>query len=187
MIRRNSTTTRVIMAIVETRMNFLPPWSDSKENPYVRGAPSEGFEKSNFEQQEYPVTITDARDNMENFSLDKHAFAFYQDSDLSDEILEALRSNDANRISREYFPLVERLVRQKTGAGKVVIFDHAVRRREPDSTAKYDGEVKAKKAMQPAGLVRRSTRRALHESPIHPLSVSPSRSNIKQQQVHCDQ
>lgn len=135
-------------------MNFLPPWSDNKGDPYVRSAPGEGFAKSNFEQQEYCVQITDARPRMADFNLDKHAFAYHCDSTVNDELLTALRAQDAHRIADEYVPLVERLVREKTGASKVVAFDHTVRRREPDSTAKYDGEVKLKRAMQPAGLVR---------------------------------
>jgi hypothetical protein len=144
------------MAVVETRMNFLPPWDFDRENPYVRGVPSEGYAKSNFEQKEYSVNVTDARPQMGDFNLDTHAFAYHCDSSVYSDVLEAIRSNDIDRVKHGYLPLVERLVREKTGASRVVAFDHAVRRRAPDSTAKYDGEVKVNNAMQPAGLVRKA-------------------------------
>ncbi|POS71307.1 hypothetical protein DHEL01_v210297 [Diaporthe helianthi] len=93
-------------------------------------------------------------DEQEN-PLDTHGFAFQRDPGVTDDLSGVLRNNDSDRIPLEYFPLVESLVKQKTGASKVVVFDHTVRRREADSTAKYDGEVKTdlKKAMQPAAMV----------------------------------
>lgn len=142
------------MAVIESRMNFLPTWNDSLGDPYVRGMPCDGFAKSNFEQQEHCVNITDARPFIDDFGLDTHAFAYHCDAAISDELLKALRRNDAHKINHEYVPLIEKLVIQKTGARRVVVFDHTLRKREPDSTAKYDGEVKLKRAMQPAGLVR---------------------------------
>lgn len=167
------------MAVIETRMNFLPSWTDDNGDPYVRGTPSEGFAKSNFEQQEHCVKITDARPFITDFGLDTHAFAYHYDNTVSEELLKAVRSGDVQKIENEYVPLVEKLVMQKTGASKVVVFDHTVRKREPDSTAKYDGEVKIKKAMQPAGLVRGNPtiRRTVLDSLIacSPFKVMPYR------------
>ena len=149
------------MAVVETCMNFLPPWKDDAENPYLRSAPNEGFAKSNFGQREYPVKIIDARPKMMDFGLDTHGFEYHKDLNVGENLLQAIRSSDSNTVVHEYLQSVEKLVREKTGAGKVVIFDHTVRRRELDSTARFDGQVKANRAMQPASLVSRNQQEAI--------------------------
>lgn len=119
------------MAVVESRMSFLQPWSEEKGNPYVRGAPAEGFDTLNYSNIEYPVQITDARPNKSEFNIDTHGFAYHDDSTITPEILEMLRANDKAKVVNDYYPMVEALVKEKTGASKVVIFDHTIRRRDP--------------------------------------------------------
>jgi hypothetical protein len=136
------------MARVESCMSYLEPWSKERENPYVRGAPDDGFKTSNFTNLEYPVEVADARPRKDEFSIDTHGFA-YHDADIAEEMLELLRANDKDQVAKEYYPTVEKLVKEKTGATKVVIFDHTVRRRDPSLTSKENPNGKE----QPASLV----------------------------------
>lgn len=138
------------MAMVESRMSFLQPWSEEKGNPYVRGAPAERYDTLNYSNLEYPVKIIDARPNKDDFNIDTHGFAYHNDPYITQEVLEILRANDKTTVAREYYPLVETLVMEKTGASKVVIFDHTLRRRDP-SLAKTDNPSGRE---QPASLVR---------------------------------
>ncbi|KAI1821873.1 methyltransferase [Xylaria intraflava] len=119
------------MAIVESRMAFLEPWGDKTEKPYVRGKIDESFPRTNFTNLEYPVVVHDARLNKESFGLDTHGFAFHDDNSLSGSIIEAIRARNKQQIEDTYYPLVEELVKTKTGAAKVIIFDHTYRRRDP--------------------------------------------------------
>ena len=115
-----------------SQMSFLEPWESSKSNPFYRSAPAEGFESTNFKWVDYSVKVTDVRPIKDDFSLDKHAFQFCNDSeDLSPELLSALRSNNTSLVKKLYYPRVERLIKERTGAPRVIIFDHTVRKRDP--------------------------------------------------------
>lgn len=138
------------MAAVESRMSFLQPWSADKGNPYVRGAPTDGFDSLNYSNLEYPVKIIDTRPNSSEYDINIHGFAYVEDSSITEETLETLRANDKERVAEEYYPQVERLVKEKTGATKVVIFDHTLRRRDPTLNPKDNPNGRE----QPAGLVR---------------------------------
>ncbi|OBR12351.1 Methyltransferase [Colletotrichum higginsianum IMI 349063] len=119
------------MAVFESRMSFLQPWAPEKGNPFVRGAPAEGFETLNYSNQEHAVKITDARPNMGEYDINTHGFAYHHDASITADLLEALRANDKAAVAAQYYPLVEKLVKEKTGANRVVIFDHTLRRRDP--------------------------------------------------------
>ena len=162
------------MAWVESRMSYLQPWSKEKENPYVRGAPDDGFRTCNHSHLEYPVKITNARPRKEEYSIDTHGFA-YHDADIAEETLELLRTNDKERVAEDYYPMVGKLVKDKTGASKVVIFDHTVRRRDPSLTLNENPNGNE----QPASLVSPATP-AIH---IHPTFCP----RLIRHQVHCDQ
>lgn len=138
------------MATVESRMSFLQPWGEDEGNPYVRGAAAEGFDSCNYSNLEYPVKITDARPNKHEFDVNTHGFAYFDDPSITEEILEILRANDKPRVTKEYYPLVEKLVKDKTGATRVFIFDHTVRRRDPSLSPKDNPNGRE----QPASLVR---------------------------------
>ena len=84
------------MTCVKSHMSYLEPWSKERENPYVRGAPDDGFKTSNYTNLEYSVKITDARPRKYEYSIDIHGFA-YHDTDITEDILELLRTNDKAR------------------------------------------------------------------------------------------
>lgn len=143
------------MATVESRMTFLQPWSADKGNPYVRGAPAEGYDTMNYSHQDYAVKITNARPTKSDFDITTHGFAYHDDPYITDDLLQTLRQNNKAEVAKLYYPVVERLVKEKTGASKVVIFDHTLRRRDP-SLAKSDNPNGKE---QPASLVGSSIHR----------------------------
>ncbi|KAI8632619.1 hypothetical protein F5Y19DRAFT_491279 [Xylariaceae sp. FL1651] len=124
------------MATFDSRMSFLEPWSSSKGNPYVRGAPDEGFPKLNYTNYESPVKVTNGRPIKDEFDINVHGFAYHTDNTITENILEILRKDDKPLVIRDYYPLVEALVKEKTGARRVVIFDHTLRRRDPSLTSR---------------------------------------------------
>jgi hypothetical protein len=119
------------MAIFESRMSFIQPWDESRGNPFVRGAADEGFERCNYGDLEYSVRITDARPRKYEFNIDTHGFGYFDDPNITPELLEILRANDKPTVAKEYYPYIEEFVKKSVGATKVVIFDHTIRRRDP--------------------------------------------------------
>ena len=138
------------MAVVQSQMMFLEPWAGKEESPYVRGITTEEYPRQNFTNLEYPVQFHDARPDKDSFNLDTHGFEFHSDDGIDEELVTAIRRKDKPFIVENYYPVVEGIVKSKTGAERVIIFDHTYRRRDPslDPTVNKDGNE------QPASLVR---------------------------------
>ncbi|KAH8160893.1 hypothetical protein CIB48_g7358 [Xylaria polymorpha] len=122
-------------------MRFLEPWNPAKGNPYIRMNPPPGFDRTNFEWRSYPVTLTDARPMKETFALDIHGFAYFEDA-VSQDIIDALRRSDSTSEQNTYRKHVEQFVREMTGAPRVIVFDHTLRKRRPElgQTQNTDGK-----------------------------------------------
>jgi hypothetical protein len=104
---------------VEAALNYLKPGID---HPFVYAydAPP-GMPQRNIEYQPRRVLVRNARPIAPELSLDKQGF-----------LLRAHRSDvvdfyDDGEVRRVYYPEIEKLVRETTGAEKVVIFDHTRR------------------------------------------------------------
>ena len=104
------------------------------------------FESSNVEHEAYPHEITDIRGHEWLFSLDKSGFGFIQDA-VPDELIQQIRNNEDEEIEKKYYPRIEELLKGHTGADRVFIFDHTVRRRIPKYASDGRGPVGAR---QPA-------------------------------------
>ncbi|EMD58401.1 hypothetical protein COCSADRAFT_103874 [Bipolaris sorokiniana ND90Pr] len=116
----------------DTEMLYIEPWQDKIEAPYYRTNPDPGFEVKNYDWIPYKVSVEDCRSAKESFTLNDHAFAFVDDSDGGrQELLQAIRDINTEKIEKEYYPAVEALVKRKTGADKVIIFNHSIRKRDP--------------------------------------------------------
>ncbi|KAI0455778.1 S-adenosyl-L-methionine-dependent methyltransferase [Xylaria acuta] len=122
-------------------MRFLEPWNAAKGNPYIRMNAPPGFDRTNFEWRSYPVTLTDARPMKETFALDIHGFAYFEDV-ISQDIIDALRRSDSESEKNMYCKHVEQFVREMTGAPRVIVFDHTLRKRRPElgQTQNTDGK-----------------------------------------------
>jgi hypothetical protein len=121
------------MATYTSVMRFIEPWSQNKELPFIRTNAGPGYSYTNFEWVDRSVQIRDARDQKETFNLDQHGFAYTDDIEgATPEMLDVLRDNDGERIREKYYPHIEALVKKRTGASHVVIFDHTSRKRRPE-------------------------------------------------------
>lgn len=73
------------------------------------------------EFQEHVVTIRDARARREVLSLDREGFV------LVDHDTRVRDFYDPQELTSVYYPEIERLVKEQTGAARVLIFDHTLR------------------------------------------------------------
>jgi O-methyltransferase domain len=122
---------------VSSVMSFLEPWDSIRGEPFFRSAADEGFEQMNFKWVDNPVAILDARPNKQEFSLDGNGFTYVSDEGtMTSELLEALRTGEKETVQSLYYPTVEALMKQHTGASRIIIFDHTVRKRDPRMDSK---------------------------------------------------
>ncbi|KAI0517008.1 methyltransferase [Xylaria bambusicola] len=129
------------MAVVQSQMMFLEPWAGNQESPYIRGLTTEEYPRQNFSNLEYAVKFHSARPEKDNFKLDTHGFEFHSDAGIDEELVSAIQRKDKPFIAEKYYPVVEDIVKSKTGAQRVIIFDHTYRRRDPslDPNVNKDG------------------------------------------------
>jgi hypothetical protein len=98
-------------------INFTAPMS---EKPYSYNYdPPLGVPVRNTENEEHAITVRDARGAAP--SLDREGFALVHHKTAATDLY------DEDIITRVYYPECERLMKEATGAKKVVAFDHIVR------------------------------------------------------------
>jgi hypothetical protein len=73
------------------------------------------------EFREHPLTIRDARPCRASLSLEREGFVFV------DHATQVQNFHDPQQLRSVYYPEVERLVKEQTGATRVLIFDHTLR------------------------------------------------------------
>lgn len=114
---------------VKTTLNFFKePADGAKPFNYVE-KPPEGQPQRNFGEDSVEVQMNDIRGREGDFNLDKDAFQAIQG--VSSEETEFV---DDEHIRKVYYPEVERLLLGKVpGAYKVTLFDHTIRRSNPDA------------------------------------------------------
>ncbi len=113
----------VTLAAIEASLNYLAPGTD---RPYVytyEPPPGIPARCGSFERR--TVSIHDGRKQERQFSLDKEGFA------LRRHATEVVDFYDAAEVRRVYYPEIEKLARDATGAAEIVIFDHTVRNTDP--------------------------------------------------------
>lgn len=71
------------------------------------------------------VTIRNGRTATEDFSLDRHGFVLYRRATSTRDLY------DDAVVRGAYYPEVEALVREATGAARVLVFDHTIRSNAP--------------------------------------------------------
>jgi hypothetical protein len=108
-------------AQVETSLNYL---IDATERPVsYTYRPPDGTPARTGRYTKFPTVIHNARPVLGELSLDQQGFVLVaQHSAVKDFY-------DAAEVRAVYYPEVERLVRESTGAVRVLVFDHNVRNR----------------------------------------------------------
>jgi hypothetical protein len=105
---------------VEALLNYLV---DTGEKPASYGgiSASAADEKRKGKYQEYPTTIHDGRVIADQLSLDREGFVFVQrETKVRDFYNE-------DEIRSVYYPEMEQLVKEYSGAARVIVFDHTLR------------------------------------------------------------
>jgi hypothetical protein len=105
--------------VVKASLNYL---TEASEKPvYYAYEPPAGTPKFTGQFAPHLVPIRNAREVVDELSLDREGFELtHQESAVQDFY-------DQEEVQRTYYPEVERLLKEATGAEKVVIFDHQVR------------------------------------------------------------
>lgn len=114
---------------VEATMNFFrDPEDGSKPHNYVEKPPA-GQPQRNFGATEIKLTVQDIRDRESEFYLDKDAFQAVKGIPSEEKDF-----TDDEHIKAVYYPEVVKLLLDNVpGAHKVTLFDHTVRRSNPDA------------------------------------------------------
>jgi hypothetical protein len=109
------------LPFVTADLNYLTPSADRPRN-YTFEPPA-GEPKSNVVPEPHGLPIHDIRPISDAVSLDREGFALVrQKSAVSD-----FYSDD--EVKNVYYPEAERLIKAATGADRVFVFDHTVRKR----------------------------------------------------------
>lgn len=110
---------------VETSLMYLV---DTGEKPVSHSnAPGTTPIQHRGRYEERPVTVHDGRSMVDRFSLDRQGFVFVKHETKVKDFY------DEAELRSVYYPEMERLVKETSGASRVLVFDHTLRA-EDDST-----------------------------------------------------
>ena len=107
------------LEFVDASLTYLIPTLAKPVFDYRKPDEEEQRIKTKFAS--YPVEISNGRWRQESFSLDTEGFELAHHATALDDF------GDDDAIRRVYYPEMERLLKQETGAAHVVVFDHNVR------------------------------------------------------------
>lgn len=97
-------------------MNYL---ADKAEKPLTyMYTPPAGTPPRTGHYAKFPISVHDARALREQFSLDTQGFSF------SNHETKVVNFYDDHEVKSVYYPEVERLLKEVTGATKVLVFDY---------------------------------------------------------------
>jgi hypothetical protein len=100
-------------------LNFIEPMA---EKPYSYNyEPPPGVPSRNTTEETHTVTIFDGRAVNDRLSLEKEGFVLLHKPTAATDLY------DERQITGVYYPECERLIKDYTGARRVIVFDHIVR------------------------------------------------------------
>ncbi|KAL2019170.1 hypothetical protein VTK56DRAFT_10042 [Thermocarpiscus australiensis] len=110
---------------------YRDPEDGSPPAPYYINVPYD--QQRNLRPRvEQSVVVTDIAGSEDQYTLDSHGFQIVRHESKEKEF------RDDDKIKNEYYPEVEQLLKDATGATRVFIFDHTIRR-QPDPDADKPG------------------------------------------------
>jgi hypothetical protein len=113
--------TRADLPHVNAELRYLAPMTERPRN-YTYDPPP-GVPRSNTVHENHVVPIHDMRGIEAEVSLDREGF------ELLGHVSAVRDFYDDDEVRTVYYPEAERLIADATGASRVVVFDHTVRRR----------------------------------------------------------
>ncbi len=114
-------------------LNYLLPTAE-RPRTYTFDPPDGGL-RTNAVHTPHRVRIRDLRPEAESYTLDTHGFAVAHHQSAVRDFW------DEEEIRNVYYPEAERLIREATGADRVFIFDHTLRRRVSGAEDDRNGPV----------------------------------------------
>jgi len=108
---------------VEAELNYLAPMTERPR--YYTYDPEPGVPRANTAHEAQRARIHDMRPIQSQISLDREGFALLEQRSAVQDFW------DEDEIRRVYYPEAEQLIASATGASRVFIFDHTLRRRIP--------------------------------------------------------
>ncbi len=112
------------LSFVRADLNY---WAASSERPRTYAyEPVNGEPKTNIVPEPRALPIYDARPIPDTVSLDKEGFALVRQSSGVKDFY------DDEDVKNIYYPGAERILKEVTGASRVFVFDHTVRKRAKD-------------------------------------------------------
>lgn len=109
------------LPLVEADLHYLSPMAERPRN-YTFDPPP-GIPRSNMVHERHRVSIYDVRNIASEVSLDREGFAVLRHRSAVGDFY------DERELRELYYPEAERLIAAATGASRVFIFDHTLRRR----------------------------------------------------------
>jgi len=116
---------------VDATLNYLGRMEERPRNYTYEPPP--GVSRSNAVRDPHVVPIHDARAVADDISLDREGFALVHAASAVKDFW------DEDEVRRVYYPEVQRVIAEATGASKVFIFDHTLRRRVKDTADRTNG------------------------------------------------
>jgi hypothetical protein len=107
---------------VEGELVYLSHMAE-KPHTYTYEPPA-GMPRSNIVTESHTMPIADMRPIAADASLDREGFALLTAPTAARDLY------DENELRTVYYPEAERIIAEATGANRVVVFDHTIRRRE---------------------------------------------------------
>ncbi|KAB8269553.1 amino acid permease-domain-containing protein [Aspergillus minisclerotigenes] len=107
---------------------LLPRWGNYQLEE-EKGVLEDGTGTYERPSVELAVTVHDVSGHELDYTLDKNGFQYYYHESREKDFL------DDEKIAREYYPETEQLLKDATGASRVFIFDHTIRRAPKDVRA----------------------------------------------------
>jgi hypothetical protein len=120
---QSNVTTLTTLPHVLAEMNYLAAMAERPRN--YTFDPPDGAPRSNVLNESHRVPIHDLRPVANTVSLDANGFSLVKHPTAVRDFF------DDEEVKRVYYPEVERILKQVTGADRVHIFDHTTRRRVP--------------------------------------------------------
>ncbi|KAJ7653258.1 hypothetical protein DFH06DRAFT_1270177 [Mycena polygramma] len=105
---------------------FVPPKDGARAYQSINAKAETGIRDRNFTLESHQVQIHNLRGNESAATLDTAGFQLFKHP--------AKHTSFANdvEVEKEYYPESIELIKQLTGASRVVLFDHTIRRRRPN-------------------------------------------------------
>lgn len=126
----SSTNIEIPRGDTESTLTFYAPPADGSSPWNYVEQPPEGYPQRNYLENPHKVALHDLRGREKDFSINTNGFGTISNVPASAE----KDFTDDTSIKQNYYPEVEQLLLDNVpGANRIFIFDHTIRRSDPDA------------------------------------------------------